>query len=372
MIDYNATCKRFHELDPSTIVEISRRINEKRAETEMYENPDLFHSNFMTELQFDSSEIMSLGSRTSSNLTFIGVDQEESFEASMVSGFESELCMSGFGGHSLNRRTTYDSPDVLGNFQKKKLDPTEEELKFKGKLVYLREQIKPPKFVTVNREHKSMRSRCPIICASGFLSQNKAMDEEWQAMTKEFPFTEIVSLQWDSSHIKEMVIESADLLTIFLGPVEGIMAQGSIMAYRYIDNLYQRYTEPKEPSEEHVMAEEEKKHQERMENERRTFQGNSLARAGTRAETSNTENIQQASSLETPLTDQQSILDMEFNYSELELSGMEDWEPENKEESSPKPMYNIEEEKGTFKKLGTIGWGMAKTISGVEIKLLSS
>jgi len=362
VVDYNATCQRFHQLEPETILEISRRINEKRRETELYQNPDLFHSNFMTELQFDKS-MMSGGSRGSSKVSFIGVDQEESFEASMISDFESELSMSGFGGYNLERRTTYEAPDVLGNFKKKSLDPTQEEMKFKGKLVYLREQLKPPNFITVNVHQKSMRSRCPIICASGFLSKNKIMDQEWQMMTQEFPFTEIVSIQWDSSHIKEMVVESADLLTIFLGPVEGIMAQGGIMAYKCIDNLYQKYSEPKPPTEEEIMAEEDRKHRERLQREGRNLDNNSSQRVSSMSQGNPMDEERTGKDLEAPLIDQESILDMEFNYNELE----DDWEPEKSDESSPRPIYQTLEQDGALSKLGNMGWIFAKTVSGFVV-----
>jgi hypothetical protein len=74
---------------------------------------------------------------------------------------------------------------------------TEEELKFLGKIQYLKDNIKKMEFIELDKD-TPLRSRCPIICINGFLCENSIPHRSWKEMRELYPFTEIIAINWES------------------------------------------------------------------------------------------------------------------------------------------------------------------------------
>lgn len=64
-----------------------------------------------------------------------------------------------------------------------------------AKLQYLRLNTKKFEFFDL---HKGIRSRCPIICLNGFLSEDSDKTLDWQGLQAMYPFTEVFTINWAS------------------------------------------------------------------------------------------------------------------------------------------------------------------------------
>ena len=73
------------------------------------------------------------------------------------------------------------------------------------------EHVKTFKFEDMQHHHGG-RSRAPILCVSGFLSEADNPMKEWRQMIEGFPFTEMYSLNWESFSILRTFVQSIKCL----------------------------------------------------------------------------------------------------------------------------------------------------------------
>lgn len=94
------------------------------------------------------------------------------------------------GGHSPSR----DRP----NSEVEGLDQ-----KLLGKLQHIKENVRKFQVVSLHAD-TNLRSRFPILCISGFISEDTDSATDWASLLELFPFTEVLTINWESFTAKNL------------------------------------------------------------------------------------------------------------------------------------------------------------------------
>ena len=97
----------------------------------------------------------------------------------------------------------------------------EQQAGFKEQLTSLEAQIhanisKPDKFILEKISDLSVKSKCIIICISGFTSEDATKSDEWKMVPEAYPNSEVIALHWRSNTMNalfESVVAEAEHVT---------------------------------------------------------------------------------------------------------------------------------------------------------------
>ena len=199
-LDFQETVDNFKK---QSVEEIVQKIEENKPdeETGPRRPVDNFINKFVADTAFKNGFMGGLA--VSSDMTINKMSQISS--GKQMNPFASLGGSTPGGGYFQNNQNAFEAgfpptPQLQNNMSidtRQYVDPAEARMKLSEKIRYLKENVKTFEFDHLNAKN-IIRSRSPILCVSGFLSEKDDPFKEWSQFMELYPFTEILSLNWES------------------------------------------------------------------------------------------------------------------------------------------------------------------------------
>lgn len=197
--EYNDVIKRYKEMKTAKLVALVEQVDNGLNDPQRAKRDLLFKSNFISDTKFNDQDLVINSDKT----PMLCVNKSRTIETITESTMR--------GPHNLSRNLSRNSSrlstdsgigspllncSIMSGMSEKEIEE-DQDLKFHGKLQYLQENIRTYEFIPLQKE-KNARSRYPIMVLSGFMSENSNKLDDWKQMLELFPYTEIVTINWES------------------------------------------------------------------------------------------------------------------------------------------------------------------------------
>lgn len=219
-LDYNQVIKAFKEMD---IKDLATLIEKPALLPEGQSIPrEFFRSNFIADTAFNQGKMV----KDLKGNTMIQVDAQGSAEKLTPSPTKSKSMFSGvssfFSGLFSSKSGVIDTSQMQIEIAPRMSE--EELMMFYGKLRYLQDSIKKCEFIELN---PGVRSRCPVMCLSGFTSEDCDKADDWKQLVSLYPSTEILTINWAAMTPTRVVtaLKSA-IMKVDSGQIFGLLRAG--------------------------------------------------------------------------------------------------------------------------------------------------
>jgi hypothetical protein len=195
VIEYNDVIKMFKEMPIAQLAKLVEGSHHGFQDPQRARRDALFKSSFISDTTFDEQNV----SLSRDNLPMVTVNKVMTIEKATAPArlkTTSNLSESSFlraSQYSMEMdESIIVSPTICPHVAAK-----EEDLRFHGKLQYLQENIRTFEFISLQKDRLG-HSRFPILVLSGFMSENSNKMDDWKQMIDLFPYTELVTINWEA------------------------------------------------------------------------------------------------------------------------------------------------------------------------------
>ena len=186
-VQYSSVFDNFKKMP---VVEIAKLLKNEsildEVDSEARRVEDRFTNSFVADMQFRVGRVIG----TQGDVDVMLVDEDLTIEKNTE--------------ETILRRRFYDHSTASKEVFIRKDGKDSEELKVHGKLQYLKENMNKFEFIDLHA-NPMIRSRCPVLCLSGFMSEDRNHAEDWKDMVELYPFTEVLAINWEAFTMKSTV-----------------------------------------------------------------------------------------------------------------------------------------------------------------------
>jgi hypothetical protein len=194
ILDYNEVYETFRR---TPLKELAKLLRGSPIKEQKGQELGKFETDFSTRFVSDLHYRLTPVSGMIDDLTMLPVDEELTIEKAIEG--------------PILRKHGYNSPVQAKDSNRRVEDSNQDDLKLNGKLQYLKDSMKKFQFIDLQGD-SLIKSRCPIICFSGFMSEDADHGMEWKNLVDLYPFTEIACINWEAFTIKGLISGAWDSL----------------------------------------------------------------------------------------------------------------------------------------------------------------
>ena len=190
VFEYNKVIKHYHEIPLLSLTDFLKKEPSKHEHTV----DTSFKHKFVSDFKFIGSTL----NMTNDSLPIMKVDKEATASRMLNTPM-------------LKPRRLFKSalhtPNWLPKTMKRteavsKVIQEEDDIKLISKLQYLRQNTKKFDIIEIA---PGVKSRCPILCLSGFMSEDSDKARDWKQVQSTYPFAEVLTINWASFTLRSII-----------------------------------------------------------------------------------------------------------------------------------------------------------------------
>jgi len=219
-IDYNQVVNIYQKMPIIQLANLIQLSENGLKDANSQKRDELFKSSFIADTEFSSKSTIVNGQM----VTVIQVDKEQTVEnVSPVNKPQAtpEKSPGFFGRLFFSKPKPAEPAPAPAPLQR--MNTKEDDLKFQAKLQYLQENMRKLEFINLNPD-ATCRSRCPVICLSGFTSEDSDKSSDWKQLTSLYPFTEVLTINWEALTFPRIISTFvSSLKKVSIGSIAGMV-----------------------------------------------------------------------------------------------------------------------------------------------------